>query len=90
MTRRASLEILRVPGPPWQRRSGQETVRARFLVLRLARFMKPRIALRTRRRDNNRARVCISADNKPIARSNKGEWLGRVEEEQYQPLHSRL
>ena len=46
MTRRASLEILRVPGPPWQGRSGQETVLARFLVLRFARFMKPRIALR--------------------------------------------
>ena len=34
MTRRASLEILRVPRPPWQRRSGQETVLARFCVLR--------------------------------------------------------
>ena len=32
MTRRASLEILRVPGPPWQRRSGQKTVLARVFL----------------------------------------------------------
>ena len=77
MTQRASLEILRVPGPPWQRRSGQETVLARFFVLRFARFMKPRIAVRTHRHYNHRSRVCISPGNKPTARSNKGGWLSR-------------
>ena len=74
--------------PPRARATLAEEKRARsspcsLFVFRFARFMKPRIALRID------PRVCISPDKKPIARSNKGGWLSRVEEEQNQLLHSR-